>query len=157
MYALPLPSIFRLHFGTIARAFEAYKRKKTRLHDKEESFEDGKKNANTRLENMAALRLAREALHIDDRLSFSIRLPIFKCPKPLFACFFYPSTHFSACSSQKLAVRMASMAASRSIANAKKRQANKNLQHQGFKLTKSLSANAKEKESLTKSESVRQS
>ena len=50
---------------------------------------------------------------------------------------------------------MASMAASRSVANAKKRQANKNLKQQGVKLTKSLSANAMLKESLKKTDVVR--
>ena len=114
-----------------------------------------KKSDNTRLETMAALRLAREAVHNDQRLSFSIRLSIFTCPRLLFACLFYPSTHFSACSSQQLALRMAAMVASRSVANAKKRQANKNLGRQGVKLTKSLSANAKLKESLTSLEVVR--
>ncbi len=141
-----------------SRAFESNKRKQTRLQDKEECFEEDKRKTrlqNTRLETMASLRLAREAVQFNQRLAFSIRPSIFKCPRPLFACLFFPSTHFSACSSQKLAVRMASMAASRSVANAKKRQANKNLKQQGVKLTKSLSANAMLKESLTKSEIVR--
>ena len=139
-----------------SRAIEAHKRQKTRLQDKAESFEDDKiKNENTRLATMAALRLAREAVHIDQRLKFSIRLSIFICPRPLFACLFFPSTHFSAYSSQQLALRMALMVASRSVANAKKRQANKNLGRQGVKLTKSLSANAKLKESLTSLEVVR--
>ena len=139
-----------------SRAFESNKRKQTRLQDKEECFEEDKrKSDNTRLETMASLRLAREAVPFLQRLAFSIRHSIFKCPRPLFACLFFPSTHFSACSSQKLAVRMASMAASRSVANAKKRQANKNLKQQGVKLTKSLSANAMLKESLTRSEIVR--
>jgi hypothetical protein len=139
-----------------SRAIEAHKRQKTRLQDKEESFEDDKKKTdNTRLATMASLRLAREAVHNYQRLPFSIRLSIFTCPTLLFACLFYRSTHFSACSSQQLALRMAAMAASRSVANAKKRQANKNLRQQGIKLTKSLSANAKLKESLTTSEVVR--
>jgi hypothetical protein len=139
-----------------SRAIEAHKRQKTRLQDKEESFEDDKhKNENTRLATMAGLRVAREALHNDQRLSFSIRLSFFTCPRLLFACLFSPSTHFSACSSQQLAFRMASMVASRSVANAKKRQANKNLRRQGIKLTKSLSANAKLKESVNTSEVVR--
>ena len=139
-----------------SRAFESHKRKQTRLQDKEEFFkEDKRKSDNTRIETIASLRLAREAVPFHQRLAFSIRHSIFKCPRPLFACLFFPSTHFSACSSQNLAVRMATMAASRSVANAKKRQANKNLKQQGVKLTKSLSANAMLKDSLTRSEIVR--